>query len=276
MDKELKTYTTELVNNGETESIIRLYWLLLKMVETESEEYYWEVKELFSSLHQLKKIEGVDECLSYLINFTIQRERNGRKKFKEEVFLLFKLGYEENIFIPQASDSKGKFLNMVIQCVDLKKYSYLEYFLENYAYTLKDDDKDQVLAFSKALLAYKTKRYEDARIALISQRFKTDVDKIRTKSLLTKSIYEEYIIDDSQYDLLISHLMAFRKFLIRNKKLPSQRIASYLNYLKFIKSMALHHFKRRVNKEFKLRLLKKLENQPVANKEWLIEQLNIL
>ena len=246
------------------------------MVETESEEYYWEVKELFSSLHQLKKIEGVDECLSYLINFTIQRERNGRKKFKEEVFLLFKLGYEENIFIPQASDSKGKFLNMVIQCVDLKKYSYLEYFLENYAYTLKDDDKDQVLAFSKALLAYKTKRYEDARIALISQRFKTDVDKIRTKSLLTKSIYEEYIIDDSQYDLLISHLMAFRKFLIRNKKLPSQRIASYLNYLKFIKSMALHHFKRRVNKEFKLRLLKKLENQPVANKEWLIEQLNIL
>jgi hypothetical protein len=268
----------ELIFNESEEDnpLLKMYYYVVRLGETKEFEYYEKLKSLFFEKYKLIGEENRIDVISYLMNYSTSVKSTNNTQFQEEGFELYKFAFTKRIFHEELLNSENYFQNMIIDGAKLGHFEWIDSFLASIGNNENKGYSEDILVFVKTIVLYEKKEFENARLMILSHQFKRVQDKVRVKSILIRILYEEYCEDDSNHEVLMFSIQAFRKYLKRNKKLPAGRIAPYLNFLKYAKELIRYRFKRQWTIESTNRLKSEVLSQRVANQDWILEKLTSL
>ena len=200
------------------------------------------------------------------INFCIRQYNEGNSEFLEEEFYLYQQGLEQQYLLMDGYISRFSFRNVVTIALIMKKFDWVEEFIQSYKELLRPAQKESMFSFSMANLEYERRNYGAALQLLQKSEYKDLLLNLASKTLQLRIYYEL-----GEMDLLESHLDAMRTF-IRRKNIMTYHRRNYLNTITFTKKlMNLQPFDQKGRKKL---LIQIEETKALAEREWLIKQVS--
>ena len=94
---------------------------------------------------------------------------------------------------------------------------------------------------------------------------------IHSKTILLRSYFEQFLSDDSYYDLLIAQTNAFEKFIRRNDLISKNKKEYYLNFILFTRKVTNATFQDTLSQDL-FDQIKYAES--VILKDWLLKKIS--
>jgi tetratricopeptide (TPR) repeat protein len=152
---------------------------------------------------------------------------------------------------------------MVKLGLNLKRYSWVESFVKEYADCLPEREMQDALYYNLAELYFFQGKYDAALSQLRHVEF-TDVHyKLGGRALLAKIYYEQ-----GQWEALEALLNAFRVFLRRNQAISGEVKAPYRKFIQVITAMV-----RGLPDSYGPLIRKVRANKAINNRDWLLAQM---
>ncbi len=208
----LRYYCFQFLKNPDAQKEFKLFSTLLnKDIQFETEE----LKDLF--------LLGINYCIRQL--------NQGSLFYLEEAWILYQAGLEKKVLLEEQQLSRFTFNNIIAIGIKLKKNEALETFIKTYQDFLPLQDKDSLVFFNKARMAYAQKDYDEVISSLQKVSFRDVVDNLIAKSLLSKVYFEI-----EEQDLLEAHLNSFAQYL-RRGKIGKYHNQNYKNFIVFLRKL---------------------------------------
>lgn len=199
------------------------------------------------------------------INYCISAFNSGKTEFWREAFDLYHSGFTQKILIVDGYISKFTFQNFVAIGARLKEYDLISKFLEDFQEFLDPAHRENVIHYSRSLLQFDQGNYDETMTLLNQVDYDDILMSLGGKSMLLR-MYYELGYEDALYSLITST----KAYMQRNKVIGYHR-TSYSNLLRYVnKLIKINPY----DKDAKKKLLEQVaEENPLAAKEWLIEQI---
>jgi len=200
------------------------------------------------------------------INLCVANMNKGREAFIREAFEWNRIGLDQNVISLDEKINRHNFWNIVAIAIKLEEYHWAESFIDQYAYQLEEDIRENTEQFAKANLKYGRQDLAAAMGLLIMVDFKHPVYNLSAKILLAKIYYElgEFDALDSQIDTTLKY--------IRRKELADVQRNNYRNIILMIRQLARlnpHDPKNKTSLRERIE-----ETTPLTEKKWLLEQID--
>ncbi|RPI16142.1 MAG: hypothetical protein EHM58_12545 [Ignavibacteriae bacterium] len=250
--------------------LLNLYYdvLTLYLNEDNFANYYNIKKNAVELENKITKHELIWIYIN-LQNFCDKMIMKGHNEFLEELFDIYKLKLEKKIYAWQ--EMPAKFYGGVVDiALKLKEFKWAKDFIENYKDELSPKSRDYVFYYSLALYEFSLNNFESSLELLSKVKYTEVYQKIELRCLMAE-LYYELDMDD----VLLSHIDAFRHFLMNDKLIPSGKKETYSGFIKYIKALSI--LKNKKSSEEVYLLTKKISDNPVIfNKEWLLKKLETI
>jgi hypothetical protein len=207
----------------------------IKKVE---EKYEQEVKK--SEEIHIVNLNDEDQnlLLSYLVNYTIRLNNEGKAKGTKEAFDIYQKGIENRMVLTDGYISEPKFLNIVNTACELKEYNWAKTFVEQFKDHLPREWKDDIITITLARIAFGEKNFEYTLDLLPDARFRDHTHTIHAKLLQLRCYYEL----EEKYELTFADLRkSFKLFLSRNKTLSKALISGCKNFMTILEMLVSRH-----------------------------------
>lgn len=253
---------------------VKVYRSFIQLLEDDSDQQYKETSELFfKHIPELSRQDKLN-LFNILLNLTNRIALKGAVDYYRHLFDLYKIGLKNNFFILKNFMHTNHFSNIVFTAVSLGELKWVDEFILGYNHYIVPKDKKVVLAYCNARVSVEKKDFDLAfnhlqEIEEIPHEF-----NLRVRSLFLRCIYEMYVLDDNYYDLMISKILSFEKYIVRDKVWDKKRKKSYLRMCFFLRKFSdLRNVK---SNEVVKKMQDELHVQPVIAKTWLLDKLNQL
>lgn len=235
---------------------------------TESQHFFAYKELLLDASNWLSKTEMRDVLL-FGINYSIRRSNMGSAEFLRELFDLYKLGLEREIFLESGLLSRFSYKNIVTVALKLGETDWVEKFLETYTTLLSPDCREHYERFCRAKLCYQKRDYGQVQSLLHDLYFDDVLLELNARLLLLMVYFET-----SEWRLLEGFLTTFERFVGR-KKMLAYHAPNYRNIIQFTaKLMVWKSGKRSFSPEELEHLRQQISTaKPLTEREWLLEQL---
>lgn len=240
-----------------------LYLSLYKSLTVSSIDNYYKVKSNF--IKEIKNIKPEDSIaiISYLLNFTTIKIRQGNEEFNKESFELNKLGVEEGLFFYDGFFPASKFNNITDAACKAKKLDWAENFVDNHLQFIEEKIRDSIFRLCKARIFFEREKFEAAFTLLRYVKFEQQTFSLRAKYLIVRCAYE--LKEDQNFQLDFCN--AFLRSLKSHKNLNPLFLEATANFLKLLRKLILG----KISKE---KLLEEIENtNPLHFDEWLLAKV---
>ncbi|MEM9886952.1 MAG: hypothetical protein AAF849_13750 [Bacteroidota bacterium] len=223
VSKNLKTVTS---------NVEIWYRICLTYIEVENTENYNSLKTLLEAhAEEFTKEESYHKHME-LINYCIKRVRLGNDSFVLEMFDLYKMMISNKVIYIDDLLSAALFKNIISVSTRLKEFKWAENFIEANKQYLPEDQKENMVTFNLAMLAYQQKKHSKV-IELLREVEYSDISlSLQSKTILLMTYY-----DTDEYDPLEFLLESFRVYLNRHKEIPQHRKDYFKNLIKFTKKL---------------------------------------
>ena len=248
---------------------IAIYYYQFRAITTPKDEsYYQQLKnEIFKSGH-LFPTEEIRVIYLLTINYCIGRINAGMAAFVRESFDLYKEGLDKGIFLENGILSRFTFNNAVTAGLNLKEFSWVENFIQNYSGYLDEKHRENFIHFNKARLSYESGDYNTAMKLFAQSDYDDILMSLNSKTMLLKMYYEL-----NEFNALDSLLGSMKTYLQRKKVMGYHKdnYKNIIQYTKKILKVAPY------DKEQKQKLRQELETvNPLTERKWLLAQLETL
>ncbi len=209
------------------------YHLVLALTQLDNTQAYEKLKQLITDNIHLFPPEEATEIYTGMLNFAVAKINRGAFEFNREYVDLIEQMIEKK-FILEADGyvALNKFRNACQSALRLKMFDWTEKFIDNFGPKLPPDVRESGMNFTRALLYFRRKQF-DKVIPLLSVIEYDDVAfGLTAKIMLAHTFYEL-----EEFDVLESHLGAFRVFLSRRKDIPKARRENYLTHLRYLQRL---------------------------------------
>lgn len=200
------------------------------------------------------------------INYAAKQINLGKIDYAREALNLYQYGLESRSIFVEGKISAFAYKNIVTVALNLKEYSWVEYFIEAYSGYLPEHLQESYQHFNIAKLAFDRGDFRSAMDLLIQVEYDEVLLNIDAKVILLKIYYQE-----GYDDALDALLESFRVFLHRKKALSSYK-KSYINLINFIKKILGSVLDKESIKVIQIEIN---ETQQLAERKWLLEQLEL-
>lgn len=247
---------------------IGIYYYAYKITSPEGSTHdFFLLKNIIENNENFSNTELRDIYL-FAINFCISQINAGNKQFFEEVFGLYKNGIEKNIFIENNVLSRWTFKNAISAGLALKKYDWVENFIENFNHYLKETYRESFVNYSYVKLYFEKGDYDNALEIFQRSSFNDLLTNIDSKIIQLKIYYEK-----DEHRLIESLLESMRAYLQRKKVLGYHK-SNYKNIIRYTKKLLKVNPYSKAQKE---KLKAEIETaKPLTEKAWLLKQLENL
>ncbi len=249
------------------EPAIAVYYYAYKALTKPDEESYFD--ELERRIHnQMEYFNPSEVRTLYLaaLNYCVPKINQGRLDFARRAFELYKRGIETNILLENETLSRYTFLNAVSSALKVREFDWAEHFIERYQNLLEEKQRKGATNFSLARLYFEKGDYNKAQQYLVEFEYDDMLQNIVAKNMLLRIYYEQ-----DEYDAFESLLESLRIYLQRKEALDPTRKAAYKNLISLMKKLLHLNIYSKPQKE-KFRELV-LQTNPLADREWLLKQL---
>ncbi|HLT24727.1 MAG TPA: hypothetical protein VK004_06345 [Ignavibacteria bacterium] len=236
IDKDVASFekVIETLDNKylERTPLIQIYYNLMMLLYTNEEEYFYKTKKDILDYEAQITDEDMLEILINLQNFCSRRIRKGEIQFTREVFDLYKLEIDKNLYDHYGYLHDILYKNIIEIGMQIGENVWVKKFLEKHKKHLKPDIQEDAYLYGKAFVEFSEENYEKALEHLSMIRLYDVLSKIEVKELSAK-IYFEMKLED----MLFSLTDTFRHLLTNSKVLTEDRKLAYANFIKYIKRL---------------------------------------
>lgn len=201
----------------------------------DDDSYYIDLKELIrENLSRFSRPEKYNLIIQLESRCT-EKIKSG-KDFLNDLFEINNLKIENNLYTLNESDyfPVVGFRKIVTNAIYLKKFEWTEEFIKKYLHQLPEEDIDNTLHYSNALLNFAKGYYNEALENITMVKLKDYISKFNAWSLKLKALYELGYYEEALYAL-----DSYTHSLKDDKKSPEavrKSVSNFLNlYRKILK-----------------------------------------
>ncbi len=241
--------------------------VLLTLTEGDQPQHYRKLLELLEQHRKHFPASEVFDLYVYAKNYCIRNINQGKVEYTRELFDFYNIILSEGIIFRDGHLTQWDFKNLVTLGLRLGEFDWTTDFLERYRDKLRPTERDNVVAYNRANLAFHRGAYGET-LELLQQVEFTDVYyHLDSKALLLKTYYET-----EEWEPLGALIEAFKVFLKRNKQISDYQSIVYGNLVRFTNTLIRFRRGRKVDLA-KLRQNVETTRQ-IANIAWLREKLD--
>ncbi len=213
------------------------------------------------------------EMLHHLINSGIALIAKDCE-LHNEILSLYKMAIEADMLLDGNRITNPTFANIVMFAALCKEFDWAKAFMHRFSPYLEAGKRQPVIALSESSLYYHQGMLDKAQSSLIAETFMLPAFDIVARGMLLKILFDRYVREGKDYELLNAHLNAFEKF-VNIKQLTEEKKNAQLNCIKFVRKMTAIKFEMVDVPEVKKKSLRaKLKQlKPIVSKKWLEESI---
>ncbi len=252
--------------------ICLIYLKLLKLYElVEDKKKFEEAKNLFSeNIERISETERTNFLL-HLLNYSIRRMNKGNVEYIKETLELYKLGLAFHLLIEENRIAEMTFSNIVSTGIKYKEFIWVKNFILDYKHLLDEEEKEDATLLSLAFLSFAQEKYSLTIDLLINHPFDKPFQITNAKSLLIRTYFEQFLLDDSYFELLIAQTYAFEKYVRRHKEISKEKSNRRLNFIQFTRRLATGI----LEKDIPDGLIDTIKLSSFSNKQWLLQKIEL-
>lgn len=208
------------------EPVIELYFTIFQaLLDEEDTTHFGRLQGMLA--HHAANIakENLKDIYLFAINYCARKIRQGKENYIGQALQLYLDGIESEILIDNGHLSPWAFTNVVKLALRLRRYQWIEHFIQRYAPALPDAFRENALHYNLAELYYYTRRFDLAQEHLNQVAFSDMNYYLGARVMLAKIYYETEATEP-----LLSLLAAFTIFLKRNKLISTDLKQTFLNF----------------------------------------------
>ena len=269
-----------LENNGKDKNVYKLLYKNVCQLHLSGKvaDYYELKAKVVAHFSFLSKDHQIN-LLVHLVNFVIQYRLSKTGLGERDIFELYQLGVQHQLFLQKGKMRDIEFTNICIAGFLLGETDWTERFIIEQGGYLPIEKQAIVLPFVQAYGAFFSGNYEKV-IELLRQVLPDHqlTYYCRIKSLLIRAYFKCVLYNIGTYERSLPYeLEAFKKLMERNKKNTAIRTKAYLNFIGIVKKMTSLLMITNNRKPTVKKIQKALnKTKPIIFKSWLVEQLNEL
>lgn len=253
---------------------IYFYFLLLKVLDSNQKEDFYELKKYFFDHSEQIALPLRISIFRVLNNFCLGAIRNGQSNFAFEHLDLYDFGIKKELILINGKISPSSFLNAITSGILCKKTDWVKAFIRVYQQYISPTNQKAIMQMTKAFLAFNDNQHD--RVINLLNDFKSTVSALNiiSRTLITRAYFEILVKDESYYELYLSNLESFNKYIYRANDLNQNRIKSSQNFIYYMKQFG----KLLVEKKNSYIILNELQLEiknikPLNSQNWFIDRI---
>lgn len=252
------------------EPLFKLYQRIQEAMNSDWQgEQYQLIEDLFKKEIQKISLHDQKEIYRMLLNHLSGQINQGRGTYYTKMLDLYQFGLRHGLTLENGKMSETTFMNIATVGILENAYDWVENFLKEYRPFLPASSQEEAYRLSLGLLFFYKKDYPDTIALLINYSFTPTLYILKSKALLLRTYFEQFMLDDSYYDLLIAQTYAFEKFVRRNETIAPNKQTAYLNFILSTRNLAQSILQKNIDPRF----LKKIQSHPtLILKSWLLQK----
>ncbi len=268
LEKFIQTHPEIIRSNNN----LHVYYLSYKLIVTENEVFYFELKDFLQKKELKISKENKKEIYNYLQNYIIKRINNGARKFLEELYVLYLRTLENGIIFNNGFLSQWEYKNIVTTGCRLGKFEWTKNFIVAYKNRLEPSIADNAYQFNLASFYNYLKQHDKTLEVLRDVQFNDVYYYLNTNVLLIRSYFGL-----AEHELLLQLLDTFRIYLLRNKKMSTYQKKLYKNLIMYSKKLSLleqhkNNYSKPEYEERKIKIHEQIKNKKdTIALDWLLE-----
>lgn len=270
-------------SNDKDVPVIRVYYSLLKLLEQEKEEDYYDLKNyLFEHLNYFGMTD-IRQSFNVMTNYCGLKIRHGMQEFTQEVFEVYQKGIELECWSTGIYFSEHQFVHIVKTALVLHEIDWVQKFFEEHKKLLNPKVRDVFINYYKALLSFELGQYDESQGYLGQINTADDfVYHVQFKILYIKIFYDtkNLNIENADTHPINYELEALRQYLLEgnNKSMAEATRLIYSNFTNFFKRILNRKKKLIYGEPFSQTSLQTLQTdlaelKPLIERAWLEEKI---
>ena len=266
--------------------VIRVYYALLKLLEHEKKEDYFNLKSYLLKYLDNFGMTDIRQFFNFMTNYCGWKIRQGAKEFVQESFEVYQKGIELKCWSTGIYFSEHQFVHIVKTALALHEIDWVKTFFEAHKNLLNPKVKDVFVNYYQALLAFELKEYDAAQDYLNKINTADDFAYyIQFKILSIKIFYDTKTlnIDNADSHPINYEAEALRQYLLEgnNKNMAETTRLLYSNFTNFFKRILNRKKKLLYDEPITTANLEVLQNdladlKPLIERTWLEEKITEL
>lgn len=250
--------------------VLKVYYLAFKtLTNLENEQNFTELKNILQQYPEHFNKYELNEIYMYTRNYCVRQINNKNDKYIQEMFDLFMILLENEMLFSGTYLQQWDYRNLMQLGNRLKKFDWVENFLETYKERLEPSERENAYFFNKAAFEFEKRNYNQTIELLNQVNYSDTYYQFETKILLSKAYYEL-----NEMVPLLALIEAFRVLTHRNKKISSKYLDSYNAYLKIVSQLMRLKHGTKINIP---KLEERLKKYPIINNRgWILEKIEEL
>ncbi len=240
------------------------YHLLLIIKEPQDKLAYDNLIKLINSYSDIFPKSELEHLFTTALNFCIYNINTGNQEFLKEYLFVYDQILKNNLIADEISP--WVFKNTVVIALRLKKFDWVENYINTYQYKLPETFRENAVHYNLSQLFFYKKDYNKVIELLQNVEYEDPAYNLGAKTMLMAIYYET-----DEIEPLYSLFDSFRVFLNRNKKISQKHKKLCLNLIKFVKKLT--RINRRDKKEIEQLKLDVENSGGVASDTWLREKI---
>lgn len=248
---------------------ILLYHKISKLYSaTSTKQYYYTIKQLFIEKFEFIEQKDKKDILAYLINYCIGESKKDAVQYNNEIFTLYKFGFENKLFFNGNYLSTEHYKNAVTLGSSLKKFEWVENFMETKSKFLPPDIRKNNMLLAKAQM--ENAKGNCKKVIEILQTVESfDLwNNILARNLMMRAYYEL-----KEWSALEYFLDSFAKYISRSKFIGKDRRLRFRNTFKFTRILIQANVKKLKKEDLKSKL-DTFKN--INNRNWFLKMIEQL
>ena len=244
--------------------LVLIYLEIYRLLEKEDSEKNFERLKLYLEEYknEIPKSEKSDIYFHGINYCIIQITNNNNPRYYAEQCLNFYLaGIEQKFLFNNGYLTPSTFKNVIKLGLNLKKYDFIEDFIQKNHKKLEEEFQEDALHFNLADINYRKKNYQEAQIHLLQVQYSDIFYSLGSKAMLLKIYYET-----NEGEALFALIASFSIYLRRSKKISKERREAYLNFTNVLGRIV------RATKDKHPAIIEKInDTKRLYNRNWLLE-----
>jgi len=218
--------------------LVDLYANLFALMENQEVAMFFKLKSLF--LENVSSIRGADQLIIFYLclNYCVRNATRGEVRFYKEALELYKIGLKLKIVFVNGVMSDITFSNIVNIACHEEEYDWVDQFIETQKQYLNFHLREDAICFSKSILDFNLKKYDQAVALISSHHFSKDYQP-KVRFLSVRILFEQFLNDSSLFDVLQAQIDAYEKFIQRDEFFTVGKLKPHLNTIKLLKGLSL-------------------------------------
>ena len=214
------------------EPIIQIYRLASRFQSGADEVDFKQYEtELFAHFEFLSHRDRMDLFLVGL-NFLVREARTDIRWYKDAL-RWYKFGLNQNLFVGNGHFITLTFINIVIAAATVDDHDWGRTFVDTYREQLASEDYDRVYHYAMGVLSFFERDYTTAIDQLSVVEYQGLLD-LPARSYLARAYFKLYRSDRTYHQVVISYLVSYEQYLLRNKTWPVNKIWPNLNLCRLL------------------------------------------